>query len=85
MQLATLDLLAFGRKQVLRPSVVDVHEALHRLLPMLKRLVGEHIQVALSLGQRPLHALASFQRRSPFGSSWQPQLCTGPRTFCGAC
>jgi two-component system cell cycle sensor histidine kinase/response regulator CckA len=50
----TQQLLAFGRKQVLRPSVVDVDEALNRLLPMLKRLVGEHILVALSLGRRPL-------------------------------
>jgi two-component system, cell cycle sensor histidine kinase and response regulator CckA len=50
----TQQLLAFGRKQVLRPSVVDVDEALERLLPMLKRLVGEHILVALSLDRRPL-------------------------------
>jgi PAS domain S-box-containing protein len=52
--LLTQQLLAFGRKQVLRPSVVDVDEALERLLPMLKRLVGEHIPVALSLRQRAL-------------------------------
>jgi two-component system cell cycle sensor histidine kinase/response regulator CckA len=50
----TGQLLAFGRKQVLRPRVVDVDEALERLLPMLKRLVGEHILVALSLGPGPL-------------------------------
>jgi PAS domain S-box-containing protein len=50
----TQQLLAFGRKQVLRPSVVDVDEALERLLPMLKRLVGEHILVTLSLGRGPL-------------------------------
>jgi PAS domain S-box-containing protein len=50
----TQQLLAFGRKQVLRPRVVDVDEALNRLLPMLKRLVGEHILVALSLDRRPL-------------------------------
>jgi PAS domain S-box-containing protein len=50
----TQQLLAFGRKQVRRPSVVDVDEALNQLLPMLKRLVGEHILVTLSLGRRPL-------------------------------
>jgi two-component system cell cycle sensor histidine kinase/response regulator CckA len=50
----TGQLLAFGRKQVRRPSVVDVDEALHRLLPMLERLVGEHILVALSVDGRPL-------------------------------
>jgi len=47
----TQQLLAFGRKQVLRPSVVDVDEALERLLPMLKRLVGEDTLVSLSQGR----------------------------------
>jgi two-component system cell cycle sensor histidine kinase/response regulator CckA len=45
----TQQLLAFGRKQVLRPCIVDVGEILTRLSPMLKRLMGEHIHVALSL------------------------------------
>jgi two-component system, cell cycle sensor histidine kinase and response regulator CckA len=44
----TQQLLAFSRKQVLRPSIVDVGETLSRLFPMLERLVGEHIIVALS-------------------------------------
>jgi len=50
----TGQLLAFGRKQVQRPRVVDVGDALNRLLPMLKRLVGEHIVLALSLDRCPL-------------------------------
>jgi two-component system cell cycle sensor histidine kinase/response regulator CckA len=50
----TGQLLAFGRKQVLRPSIVDVDDALDRLLPMLKRLVGEQIVLALSVEQGPL-------------------------------
>jgi two-component system cell cycle sensor histidine kinase/response regulator CckA len=50
----TQQLLAFGRKQVLRPSIVDVGETLTRLSPMLERLMGEHIHVALSLDRGAL-------------------------------
>jgi two-component system, cell cycle sensor histidine kinase and response regulator CckA len=45
----TQQLLAFSRKQVLRPRVVDVGDILTRMAPMLERLVGEHIEFALSL------------------------------------
>jgi len=45
----TQQLLAFSRKQVLRPRVIDVREAIIRLAPMLQRLVGEHIEIALEL------------------------------------
>ena len=50
----TQQLLAFSRKQVLRPRVVDVGDVLTRMTPMLKRLVGEHIELVLSLDQREL-------------------------------
>jgi len=50
----TQQLLAFGRKQVLRPCIVDVGEILTRLSPMLERLMGEHIHVALSLDRGAL-------------------------------
>jgi two-component system cell cycle sensor histidine kinase/response regulator CckA len=45
----TQQLLAFSRKQVLRPRIVDVGEVLTRMAPMLRRLVGEHIDFVLSL------------------------------------
>jgi len=45
----TQQLLAFSRKQVLRPRVLDVCETITRLGPMLQRLVGEHIEIALAL------------------------------------
>lgn len=45
----TQQLLMFSRKQVLRPCIVDVGEILTRLSPMLERLMGEHIHVAVSL------------------------------------
>jgi two-component system, cell cycle sensor histidine kinase and response regulator CckA len=45
----TQQLLAFSRKQVLRPRVIDVRETITRLAPMLQRLVGEHIEITLEL------------------------------------
>src|SRR5690606_14530573 len=45
----TQQLLAFRRKQALRPPVVDVGETLTQMAPTLQRLVGEHIDVILPL------------------------------------
>lgn len=41
----TRQLLAFSRRQVLRPRRVELPEAVATLTPMLGRLVGEHIEV----------------------------------------
>jgi two-component system, cell cycle sensor histidine kinase and response regulator CckA len=40
----TRQLLAFGRKQFLRPEVLDLNETATELLQMLPRVIGEHIQ-----------------------------------------
>jgi signal transduction histidine kinase/ActR/RegA family two-component response regulator len=45
----TQQLLAFSRKQVLRPRVIDVRDTITQLAPMLRRLMGEHIEVVLEL------------------------------------
>ncbi|HXU60577.1 MAG TPA: PAS domain-containing protein [Polyangia bacterium] len=45
----TQQLLAFSRQQVLHPRVVDVGAVLTRMTPMIRRLVGEHIEVTVSL------------------------------------
>jgi PAS domain S-box-containing protein len=45
----TQQLLAFSRRQVLRPRVVDVSAILTRMTPMIRRLVGEDIRVEVSL------------------------------------
>lgn len=45
----TRQMLAFGRKQVLRPRVVDVNEVLSGMAPMMQRLIGEHIELVAKL------------------------------------
>jgi signal transduction histidine kinase len=42
----THQLLAFSRKQPLEPTVLDLNEVVGEIVPMLRRLIGEHIQIA---------------------------------------
>ena len=51
--LLTRQLLAFGRKQVLQPRVLDLAEVVGGVEPMLRRLIGEHI-VINTTATRPL-------------------------------
>jgi len=48
----TQQLLAFSRKQVVRPQVVDLNAVLRDTEKMLRRLLGEHIVLELRLGAR---------------------------------
>jgi signal transduction histidine kinase/ActR/RegA family two-component response regulator len=41
----TRQLLAFSRKQVLQPSLLDLNEVTTQLETMLKRIIGEHIEL----------------------------------------
>ncbi len=50
----TQQLLAFSRKQVQRPTIVDVGSVLTRMAPMIRRLVGEDIDVKLRMGDLPV-------------------------------
>ncbi|MCU0506720.1 MAG: ATP-binding protein, partial [Chloroflexi bacterium] len=45
----TRQLLAFGRRQVLVPSVVDIGGILAELAPMLRRTLGEDIELRLAV------------------------------------
>lgn len=45
----TRQLLAFSRRQVLRPTIVEVNEAILGMAGMLQQLVGEDIQVVANL------------------------------------
>jgi signal transduction histidine kinase/FixJ family two-component response regulator len=46
----TRQLLAFSRKQVLQPKVLDLNALVGELAPMLRRLIGEHIELTIMPG-----------------------------------
>jgi two-component system cell cycle sensor histidine kinase/response regulator CckA len=43
----TRQLLAFSRRQMLRPEIVDVNQAIQAMSKSLGRLIGEHIQLSI--------------------------------------
>jgi PAS domain S-box-containing protein len=47
----TRQLLAFGRRQMLRPEVLDLAEVVRGVEPMLRRVLGEDIELTISLAQ----------------------------------
>jgi len=47
--LLTTQLLAFGRRGQMTPRVLDLNEATTALAPMLRRLIGEQVQLVLAL------------------------------------
>jgi PAS domain S-box-containing protein len=49
----TRQLLAFGRRQILQPRVLDVNILLGELSKMLRRLLGEHIELRLEADATP--------------------------------
>ena len=46
--------LAFSRQQTLQPKVIDITDALTELAHLLRRLIGEHIELKIVHG-RDLH------------------------------
>src|SRR5262249_10143640 len=42
--------LAFSRKQVLQPTVLDLADVVNGISPMLRRIIGEHIELELEGG-----------------------------------
>ena len=49
----TRQLLAFSRKQILNPEVLDVNAAVGGIVNMLKRLIGEDIKLETQLAAQP--------------------------------
>jgi PAS domain S-box-containing protein len=50
----TGQLLAFSRKQVLQPMVLDLTEVVSAIEKLLRRLIGEHIELRTTLSAGPL-------------------------------
>jgi two-component system cell cycle sensor histidine kinase/response regulator CckA len=48
----TQQLLAFARKKIVRPEVVDLNEVLHRMTAMMRRLVGENLELVVAPSAR---------------------------------
>ncbi len=53
----TRQLLAFGRKQVLQPANVDINAAVHDSERMLRRLIGEDIEIRMALAADEMRTL----------------------------
>jgi len=47
----TRQLLAFARKQTIIPRIVDLNDSLENMLKLLRRTIGEHIEVAFLPGE----------------------------------
>ena len=45
----TRQLLAFGRREIAQPRVVDLNEVVHDVEPMLRRTLGEHIDLVVDV------------------------------------
>ena len=56
--LLTRQLLAFSRKEVLVPRVLDLVVVVAEMEEMLRRLIGEHIELVIVLGDAPFHVRA---------------------------
>ena len=48
-------LLAFSRKQILKPRVLDINASIERLVMLLPRIIGEDITVSVELEQKLMH------------------------------
>jgi hypothetical protein len=80
----TKQMLAFSRRQVLQPKVIDLNIALRKVEPMLRRVIGEARDVAAAVGD-PFGCAArrrcEADRRSAHGSGGQGRRAARDRYF----
>ena len=69
----TSQLLAFSRKQVISPKVMQVNDIIGNAQKMLGRIIGEDIESRVPRGRQPLVSCAPTPRRSIRScSTWPP-------------
>src|SRR5262249_21765821 len=61
----TRQVLAFSRKQVLRPEVLDLNIVIANIEKMLRRLIGEHIGLQTTLAQNLWRGSGRPRQRKP--------------------
>ena len=49
----TQQLLAFARKQIVHPTVIGINHIIEGMTPLLRRLVGENLDITLALADTP--------------------------------
>jgi signal transduction histidine kinase/CheY-like chemotaxis protein len=54
----TRQLLAFARREVVRPQVLNLNQVITEVEEMLRRTLGEHVQLVTSLADEPWSVLA---------------------------
>ena len=54
----THQLLAFSRKQVLEPAVLDLNEVVGDIVPMVRRIIGEHVRIVFEPARDLPHVMA---------------------------
>jgi len=54
----TRQLLAFGRRQILEPRVLDLRDSVRSMGPMLKRLIGENVDIVVTANANPARVKA---------------------------
>jgi PAS domain S-box-containing protein len=54
----TQQLLAFGRRQLLQPQVIDINGIITDMETMIRRLIGEDVELVIRLGADPSHIRA---------------------------
>jgi CheY-like chemotaxis protein len=58
----TRQLLAFSRKQVLKPQPLDLTAVVDGITPMLRRLIGEHVELVTRLAPAPRRVRADLSQ-----------------------